>query len=443
LRFLHAFYLTPRLFQVLVGLVLLFVLGYFLPVLDGVGRALLAGLVAAAVLDAWLLFRVKDGVEAGRSMPERLSNGDENPITINLTNGYAYALRATVLDELPFQFQIRDARHVVEIPAGGARQVSYSVRPVARGAYSFGALNVYASSPIGLVSRRYRFEVGRSVPVYPSYLQMRKYELLAVSNRLEEAGVKRIRRIGHTMEFDQIREYVVGDDYRTVNWKATARRGGLMVNQFQDERSQPVYCLLDMGRVMKMPFEGMTLLDHSINAALVFANIALLKQDRAGLVAFSKEITAALPALRQRAQIYRMQETLYNLRTDFYESDYARLVAHLRRYVRRRSLLILFTNFETRSSLERQLPSLRALAGSHVLVVVFFENTELRGLLEAPVRDVEGVYLQTIAEKFAFEKREIVKELARYGIHAVLTPPADLSINTINKYLELKARGMI
>lgn len=286
------------------------------------------------------------------------------------------------------------------------------------------------------------FDEAKDVPVYPSFLQMRQYELLAISNRLEEIGVKKQRRIGHTMEFDHVRDYVRGDDPRTLNWKATARRGTLMVNQYRDERAQPVYCVIDMGRVMKMPFEQMTLLDYSINASLVLSNIALLKQDRAGIVTFAHEIGTVLPAERKQGHIYRIQEVLYNLETNFLESDYARLTAHLRRVLRQRSLVVLFTNFETRTSMRRRLTYLRALAGQHVVVVVFFENTELRTLLHSTPQDTEDIYIKTIAEKFAFEKREIVEELRRYGIYAVLTPPEHLTVNTINKYLELKARGV-
>ncbi len=441
--FLTSLYLNRRFYLALTAVVLLFAVGYFVPVLAGLARLGLLALVVLLVLDVLLLYRVRDGVRARRTTPERFSNGDDNELRLHVASTYSFPIRATLIDELPFQFQIRDAEYTLTLKPGTERAVAYAVRPVRRGAYVFGAVNVYAASPIGLARRRYRFDEGREVPVYPSFLQMRKYELLAISNRLEEVGVKKVRRIGHTMEFDHVRDYVLGDDPRTINWKATARRAELMVNQYRDERAQPVYCVIDMGRVMKMPFEEMTLLDYSVNASLVLANIALLKQDRAGLITFSNKIGAFLPAARRSGQIYKIQELLYNLETDFLESDYALLAAQVRRQLRQRSLVVLFTNFATRSSMQRQLPSLRALARQHVVVAVFFENTELRALLQTTPRDTEGIYVKTIAEKFAFEKREIVKDLSRHGIQSILTPPEQLSVNTINKYLELKARGMV
>jgi uncharacterized protein (DUF58 family) len=245
------------------------------------------------------------------------------------------------------------------------------------------------------------------------------------------------------MEFEQVKEYVQGDDYRTLNWKATARKGQLMVNNFTDEKSQQVYCVIDKGRVMKMPFEGMSLLDYAINAALVITNIALLKQDKAGLVTFGEKLGAFLPANSRPVQMESILEILYNQKTRYLESDFEQLYSTLRRKINQRSLIILFTNFETLTGMRRHLPYLRKIAAHHLLLTVFFENTELKTVLSAPATNVEEVYTKTIAEKFAFEKKLIAKELQQYGILSILTPPRDLTINTINKYLELKARQAI
>jgi uncharacterized protein (DUF58 family) len=299
------------------------------------------------------------------------------------------------------------------------------------------------------VRRRFRFDGNRTVPVYPSYLQMRQYELLAIHNRLTEVGVKRIRRVGQSMEFEQTRPYASGDDPRNINWKASARRatgGGndtLIVNHFQDERAQQVYCLIDKGRVMRMPFEGLSLLDYAINATLVMSNIALIKHDKAGLITFSNKPGVTVPAERRPGHMRTILEVLYHQKTQYLETDYERLYATVRAKIKQRSLLILFTNFETLQGMQRQLPYLRGLSKAHLLLVVFFENTELRTYLDTPADSTADVYNQTIAEKFQQEKRQIVLELQRYGIQALLTPPQLLTVNTINKYLEFKARGLI
>ena len=266
---------------------------------------------------------------------------------------------------------------------------------------------------------------------------------MAISNRLTETGIKKIRRIGQNMEFELIKEYVSGDDFRTINWKATARKNHLMVNHFQDERSQQVYSLIDKGRVMQMPFNGLSLLDYAINASLVISNIAIKKSDKAGLVTFQNRIGSMVVASKQSKQMANIMEVLYNQKTAYRESDFFSLYSHIRRKITQRSLLLLFTNFESIYGLQRQLPYLKSLNSQHLLVVIFFENTEMKSLLTQPAGNLREVYYKAIAEKFSYDKKLIVKELLSHGIQAVLTTPEDLTVNTINKYLELKARGMI
>ena len=359
-----------------------------------------------------------------------------------------------MIDEVPVQFQVRDNGFVTALSPGEEKTLRYTLRPTERGAYRFGVLNLYAASPLRLALRRFRTAEEGEAAVYPSIIQMHRYAFLAASNRLEEVGVKKVRRLGQTMEFDQIRPYVAGDDRRTVNWKATARQGGLrfdgeggvvgtrlMVNQYQEERSQPVYAALDMGRAMRSPFDGLTLLDHSINAALVLLNIALQKDDKAGLVAFNEEVRTVVPASRRRGQLSRLLDALYRLDTGFLDPSYEGLLATTERTLRQRGLVLLFTNFDTRSGLQRQLPYLRRIARLHRLVVVFFENTGLRELLDRPAEREEDVYVKAFAEGLAVEKREIARELERHGIGALLTRPESLTVDAINRYLQLKARG--
>lgn len=400
----------------------------------------LAGLFIA---DYYFLFFRKRGLFAARTHAERFSNGDENPVRIDVENFYNLAVQVELVDEVPEQFQRRDVLFTLLIPARSTKALQYSLRPVKRGEYKFGTINTYVRGPLGLAKRRFRFQGDKMVPVYPSYIQMRQYQLMAIHNRLSEIGIKKVRRIGHSMEFEQIKDYVRGDDYRTVNWKATAKRGQLMVNHFTDEKSQQIYCIIDKGRVMQMPFEGLSLLDYAINASLVLSNVALMKQDKAGLITFSERLGAMLVAEKKPTQMQSILELLYNQRTRYLESDFELLYAHIRNRIKQRSLVVLFTNFESMTGLQRQLPYLRKIAQYHLLLVVFFENTELVQLTGKPVTDVESVYIKTIAEKFAFEKKLIVKELQKYGILSILSAPKHITINTVNKYLELKAKSLV
>ena len=390
-----------------------------------------------------LAYSKRNGIAAERVLSDRFSIGDLNKVIIQLKNNYGFPVKASIIDELPVQFQERKWLRKINIDRTGLYELEYFLKPTTRGEYVFEDINVYVHAPLQLVKRRYIFPAHTVVKVYPSYIQMRRYQLLAVSNRLQEAGVKTIRRIGHSMEFEQIKEYVRGDDYRTINWKATARKDALMVNNFTDERSQQIYCLINKGRVMKMPFEEMTLLDYAINASLVLSNVALVKQDKAGIITFEKNIDTFLPADKKPTQMNLVLETLYKQKTEYLEPDFEKLFSVIRNRITNRSLLILFTNFESLESLQREMGALKKIAHYHLLLIVFFENTELKYLIENKASTVEEIYIKTIAEKFAFEKRLMVKELHKNGIPSILTTPANLTVNTVNKYLELKTRMFI
>lgn len=417
--------------------------GHFVPLVYVFAKVLLLFFVAASILDLLFLYSENHPLNIERQVPERLSNGDVNKITIRVKNQAKIHFNIEIIDELPFQFQKRDFLIRSFIESGNEKLFQYSLKPHTRGEYEFGKLNAFICQRIGLIIRRLRFDLSLTVPVYPSFIQMHKYELLAVSNKLTEAGIKKIRRLSHTLEFEQIKEYVQGDDYRTINWKATARRSQLMVNQYLDEKSQKVYCLIDMGRNMKMPFEGMSLLDYAINSSLVLANIAMLKHDRAGLITFSHKIHSHLPAERSKMQMKRIMESLYNQKTNFSEPDFEQVYATVKRKVNQRSLLVLFTNFEWHISMIRQIKYLRQLNKQHLLLVVFFKNTELSDVLLEKSQTVNDIYFKTVVEKLNYEKRLIVKELKKYGIQSILTEPQNLSVQTINKYLQLKAMGQI
>jgi uncharacterized protein (DUF58 family) len=442
-NFFRSIYFSKLLYFILTAEVVLFVFSFFYPSLYPLAKYALLTILLLIVIDTIMLFANKNGIHARRDTTDKLSNGDDNPIQIHLENHYTFPLNTEIIDELPFQFQERNIVFRIKIGSAKSKVIEYLVRPVKRGEYHFGAVNVYASTPFRLVIKRYRFSQDMMVRVYPSFIQMRKYELLAISNRLTEAGIKKIRRIGNNAEFDQIREYVAGDDYRTINWKATARKQKLMINQYQDERSQQIYSIIDMGRIMRMPFEGLSLLDYAINASLVISNIAMLKSDKAGIVTFSNKLQTLLPAQRKAGHLNKILEVLYNQKTGYLESDFENLYIRLRAGINQRSLVMLYTNFETLSGLQRQLKYLRRLAKDHLLIVVFFENTELQSVLKEPAKTTLEIYNKTIAEKFSFEKKLIVKELEKHGIQSILTAPQNLSVNTINKYLELKARGLI
>ncbi len=441
-RYIGDLFLTRRFYALMAGCAVLFIASYFLPLLFTPACFIAPAVLLFCLADYYLLFFSGGSVRAERNMPQRLSLGDDNPIRIRFENSYGFIAGIELIDEVPVQFQERDWRRKFRIAYRGRKEISYLLRPLSRGSYSFGNLVIYASSPLGLLQRRFRAAGETELRVYPSYLHLRRYQLMAQADT-SMAGTRKVRRLGHSLEFEKIKNYVRGDDVRSINWKASARSGDLMVNTYTDARQQLIYCYIDKGRAMKMPFDGLTLLDYSINAALALLNVALLRQDKAGLLTFSNKVNDLIAADRRSGQLNHLLEALYKQETAFQESDYEALWFTTHRRITQRAFILLFTNFETMSSLERQLPYLRSMARQHLLCVVFFENTLLREIQDTHPDTVEGIYIKTIAERFSFEKRQIVKELRRHGILSILSTPQNLSVDVINKYLELKARQMI
>lgn len=435
-------YLSRRFYILLTANALIIGLGFVFPLLFTIGKGLLCAFLAILLTDAVLLY-YKKAVKATRECADRLSNGDDNKVLIKVESAYPFMIRTTVIDETPAVFQRRDVEYRLAVPAHAVRRLTYTLRPVRRGEYNFGKIRIFARTMLGLVERRYTEGEDKNVKVYPSYLMLNHYELLAMSNNLTDMGIKRIRRVGNNTEFEQIKEYVKGDEYRSINWKASARRNQLMVNVYQEERSQQVYSVIDKGRVMQQAFNGMTLLDYSINASLVLSYVAIHREDKAGLITFSDDLDTLLTPSRRPGQMQHILGALYNQRTNFSETDFSNLCVNVNKQISKRSLLVLYTNFSGMSALQRQLSYLKMLSRRHRLLVVFFEDSELNDFIKSDKRTTEDYYQHVIAEKFAYEKRLIVTKLQQHGILSLLTRPEALSIDVINKYLELKQRQML
>lgn len=440
---LKQLYINNRFFFALFGVGILYVLAFFFPVFLWFAHGFLIVVILAFIVDILFLFNQKNGIQAQRILPEKFSNGDENSVKIDLKNNYFFKIKTKIIDEIPFQFQKRDFLIEKNIQPNQNILFQYILDPKERGEYVFGNLNVFAVSPIGLVSKRFTFQKDASLPSYPSFIHLRKYELMALQNEFLLGGIKRIRKLGHTMEFEQIKEYVQGDDIRTINWKATSKQNKLMINQFQDEKSQRIFMLIDKGRTMQMPFRGLSLLDYSINATMALSHIILKKGDRAGMMTFSKKAENKVFSDNKSGQLKKISEALYNIKTNFFESDFNRLYQEVKININQRSLILLFTNFETLDALNRQMKYLRGISKNHLLVVVFFKNSELQNLMHKNPENMQEVYDEIIAEKFEFEKKLIIQELRKYGIFTVYTLPENLNIEIINKYLEIKARGIL
>ena len=431
-------YLRRRFYLLLLAVALITGAGFGFAPLYTVGRWLVLLLFLATLADVILLWH-KKAITAERRLSSRFSNGDDNPVTISVESTYPFPVCIDVIDELPFQFQKRDFSLHLPLSTIHHPPSPYTLLPTRRGVYSFGHVLVFVSTRLGLVERRYRCCEPCDVSVYPSYQKLHQYELMAISQNLQEPGIKRIRRIGNNTEFEHIRDYLKGDDYRTINWRATARLSRPMVNVYQDERSQQIFSIIDKGRVMQQAFQGMTLLDYAINASLALSFVAMRKEDRAGLITFADKTDTFVAADRRPGHINKLMETLYAEQTDFEETDFSALSVAIGRHISKHSLLVLYTNFMGQVSLQRQLPFLQQIARRHRLLVVFFDDVELQEFIESPIHNDEERCQHEVAEKFAAEKQLISATLRQYGILSLLTTPQALTVDVINRYLAIRS----
>lgn len=435
-------FLTRRFFLALALCILVIAGGYWWAPLFSLGRGLLLLLLIVTVVECVLLWSSKS-IEASRHCSSRFSNGDDNEVRVSVLSNYPFGISVAIIDEAPVQFQQRDIWFTLRLRPNEGKSVTYRLRPTRRGSYSFGVIRVFVSTPLQLVRRRYSLGSPVDVKVYPSFLMLRRYELLAINNRLTEFGIKKVRRAGHGMEFEQIRDYVEGDDYRQINWTATARRAQVMVNVWQAERSQQVFSVIDMGRVMQQSWKGMTLLDYAINASLMLSFAAIHKDDKAGLATFNERFRTFVPASRQPGQMQVILDSLYAQQTSFLETDFSALAVGLNRHVDKRSLLVLFTNFTGMKSMQRQLAYLRQLNTRNRLLVVFFEDVEVKDFIQKQPVTTEEYYQSVMAAHYVAGQHAIVEALRQQGILSIITTPDNLTVDVVNKYLDMKARQLL
>ncbi len=441
MRLYRELYINPLFFTTGAVAVVLFVSAVMVPAASFLAIALLITLILFTLFDLWLLFRIPFQKPV-RRCADTFSNGDANEVRISVTNPASFALTCYITDEPPVEFQIRELSLSARLEAGASTQLSYTITPSRRGRYEFGACHAAFQSPVGILRRIITAapeEAGsRRVKVYPSFHHLNTYELMARAGHTHDSGSYQMRTEALALEFDQIREYTQGDEVRAVNWAASARVNKLMVNKYMEERAQPVYALIDTGRVMEMPFDGMSLLDYSVNAALGLSRAILSRHDKPGLITFSDEVATIVPAENRTGQHRKLTEALYRITTDFAESSFETLYTTIRRDISTRSTLLLFTNIETLHSLKRALPVLQRLNKHHLLVTILFKNTELSELGKQTASDISDIYDIALAEEAMLTKEEMLRTLRKSGIRAMTASPHELSIQAINAYLTLK-----
>ena len=394
------------------------------------------------VADALLLRRTTE-LSATRTHHEIFSLGTQNAVTIGLNNPSPFTLRFALRDAIPDKCESeRYAEHGTLAPYG-AFTFPYQLRPLERGMQHFGPLTVRLQSPLGLWLAQREFLDGDTVKVYPNIQQTGQTQLLSRQMQTRVMGIHRLRLRGQGAEFESLRDYLPDDELRKVDWNASARRGSMITREFDVERSQQIMLMLDMGRTMASHLDYMTKLDHAINAAVLLTYVSGQSHDRIGVTAFADDIVSYMPPGKGGAQLTPVLEQLYPLQPRQVESNYRYAFNYLTNRLRKRALIILFTDLIDPDSSRRLLDNLRLLHPRHLVLCVALSDYELKGILSGAPADVDGLYQQAMATAVLEDRQLALSQLHQQGVLTVDAAPSDLSVAVVNKYLAIKREGRI
>jgi uncharacterized protein (DUF58 family) len=387
-------------------------------------------------------------IEIERHMPRRFMIGEENEVRVTISHRLPYRFTLMIKDEYPPDLELRGERLLLATPrrSGGAdRQATagYKLYAASRGDYAFGDIIVRRLSPWKLVVRQDRVKAAESVKVYPNINEARRHELSAQRNRQLLMGFRKTRIRGQGREFESLRDYVRGDEMRHISWTATARRGRLITRQYQIERNQSIVVMIDAGRLMTSRIEHLSKLDHAINAALAIGYVATRGGDNIGLLVFNRQVTTYLPPQRGHAQLAEMTEALYNVKAQMIEPSYARAFQYLSQNCKRRSLVVILTDLVDRDASAELLAYTATLLPRHLPLIVTIGDKDLRALVAQEPRRIADVYQQSVAEELLGQREEALARITELGGLALDVPAGQLSIELVNKYLEVKERGLL
>lgn len=395
------------------------------------------------VIADYLISTKPDQISVRRINESKLSLGVANLIAVQVENTSPRTVRFKLRDEYPYAFRVDSELLDGTLPALGSAELRYHVTPVQRGDYRWGDTNLRYRSTLGMFVRQVRCSTTASVRVYPNVLDVRKYDLLARKGLLTELGLRNAKVFGSGTEFERLRDYTPDDEFKRINWKATARRNKLIAIEHETERSQQVVCVLDTGRLMRPPIGDIQKLDYAINAALLTSYVATLRGDQIGMLTFADEVGVYLAPRKGRGQFYTMLELLYNIQSQAVEADYGRALGYLSVKNKRRSLIVVFSDLATLDAAQPLIAYMARLAQHHLPLLVIMNDPHITSIAAQQPADSSDVYQRAVAEQLLDERRVILDTLQRAGVLTLDVPADRLSVAVINKYLELKTRGVL
>jgi uncharacterized protein (DUF58 family) len=412
--------------------------GGVVPLLAAVnGVLLLVALVDAALAPSPVSLPVR------RDLPPAVTLGATAEVAWTVLNSTRRAVRIALADELAPSLRAGTRRAAARVPAGATLHAGTAIRPARRGRFAITDLVVRVDGPLGLAARQSTLVVPGLLRVYPSFRSKDEAELRIRKARILEVGLRSAQGLGGGTEFDQLREYSVDDEFRRVDWGATARVGRPIVRTYRAERNQTVLVLLDNGRVMAGRVDGVPRVEHAVDAAMMLTAVSTGLGDRCGVVAFDREVRAAVPPGGGRAQLGRVVEALYDLEPALVESDYAGAFTETLARFRRRTLLVVLTELVAPAVDEWLVPALPLILRDHLVVVAGVRDPDVARWAAAPGTDASGIYRQAAAVSALEARRRTVARLRALGATVVDAEPGKLAPALADAYIKVKATGRL
>lgn len=370
---------------------------------------------------------------------EKLSMATENEIGINIRNNSGYALDIEALDEIPVYMKSKKAVVAIHVSPHYESVGNYYVIPEKRGEFKFGKIHVRYKGVMGLCLKKGSYDLENSYKVYPNLKDLSKYGLAAIKKSQLIHGIKKNKSFGTGTEFESLREYTEGDDYRKINWMATARSNKFIVNTYEHEKNQQIMIMLDSSRVMNSEINYIKKLDYSINAAFLLADVAIKKGDNAGVMVFDSTVKRYVKPGKGMGQFQLLAENLYNVQENFVSADYMTALTYLNQNQKRRSLLCIFTELFNADEAFELASALKNLAKQHIPLVITIKDMRLYEYAQGEIEDTKGFFTKVAAIKMIKEREKIKKIFNDSAIAVVDVPPDKLSIEVVNKYLSMKS----
>ncbi|MEY2430878.1 MAG: hypothetical protein QOC92_603 [Acidimicrobiaceae bacterium] len=391
----------------------------------------------------WLLTPAPARIGVERVLPRALMIGQSGEVSWRVTNPTSRSLHVAVSDELAPSLHASTRRVDVTVPPSGTATLRTPIRPVRRGRFTPREIVVRVDGPLGLAARQRRRLLPATLRVHPPFRSKDEAELRINRARVLEVGLRSAQGRGGGTEFESLREYSADDEFRRVDWSATARIGKPIVRTYRAERNQTVIVLLDNGRVMAGRVEDVPRVEHAMDATMMLATVATRLGDRCGLMVFDAKVRAVLEPSKSRGQVGRVTETLFDLEPQLVETDYRGAFAEAVVRFRRRAMLVLLTELNEQAAEEFLVPALPLIARRHLIVVGAVRDPEIERWASAQTTDAESAFRRAAAIDALAERARLSARLRSLGATVVDAAPGKLAGDLADTYLRLKATGRL